>query len=76
MVKSARKCETETFGIVWRFHRFEDLAGKRVYVPILNIQKKQKQNKLAFGVKTGERTQNWLKTDKNKSDEWNIYWPK
>ena len=41
MVKSARKSETETFGIVGRFHRFEDLAGKGVYVPILNIQGKK-----------------------------------
>ena len=41
MVKSARKSETETFGIVRRFHRFEDFAGKRVYVPILNVQGKK-----------------------------------
>ena len=34
MVKSARRSETETFGIVGWFHRFEDLAGKRVYVMI------------------------------------------
>ena len=32
MVKSTQKSETETFGIVGRFHRFEDLAGKRVNV--------------------------------------------
>ena len=42
MVKSARKSETETFGIVGWFHRFEDLAGEHVYVPILNIQKKKR----------------------------------
>ena len=34
MVKSVRKSETETFEIVGRFHRFEDIVGKRVYVPI------------------------------------------
>ena len=34
MVKSARKSATETFGIVGQFYRFEDLAGKRVYVII------------------------------------------
>ena len=32
MVKSARKSETETFGIVGRFHRFEDLLGKSTCV--------------------------------------------
>ena len=65
MVKSARKSETETFGIVRRFHRFEDLLGKRVFIPILNIQKKkkQKQNKtkqknLHLGRKETELNQN------------------
>ena len=31
MVKSARKSETETFGIVGRFHRFEDVAPTSVH---------------------------------------------
>ena len=54
MVKSARKSETETFWIVGQFHRFEDLAGKRVYVPILNIQK-TKQNKTWIWGKNGQK---------------------
>ena len=60
MVKSARKSETETFGIVGRFHRSEDLAGKRVYVPILNIQKTNKQTCIwgKNGQKETELTQN------------------
>ena len=51
MVTSARKSETETFGIMGRYHRFEDLAGKRVYVIIAystyrkNQKQKQKQKK-------------------------------
>ena len=64
MVKSGRKSETETFGIVERFQRFEYLAGKRVYVSILNIQKTNKQtNKQTCiwgknGLKETELTQN------------------
>ena len=69
MVKSVRKSETETFGIVGRFHRFEDLAGKRVHVPILNIQGKKET---CIWGKNGKRRQNWLKTDKNKPDKWSI----
>ena len=45
MFKSARKSKTESFGIVGRFHRFEDLAGKRVYVLIINTHKKNPKNK-------------------------------
>ena len=79
MVKSARKSETETFGIVGRFHRFEDLAGKRVYVIIAYSTYKKKttkqtnKQKPCIWGKTGKRRQNWLKTDKNKPHEWNVY---
>ena len=64
MVKSARKSETETFVIIGRFHRFEDLAGKRVYGPILNIQKKQNKTKLK--TKNKKTKQNKNKKQKQK----------
>ena len=56
MVKSARKSETKTFGIMGQFHRFKDLAGKRVYVPILKIQKN----------KTNKQTNKQTNKNKNK----------
>ena len=82
MVKSARKCETETFGIVGQFHRFEDLAGKPVYVIIFSIQKQNKTNKQTNKNENKTKQKNpciWgkngqLKTDKNKPHEWNTYW--
>ena len=63
MVKSPRKSETETFEIVGRFHILDDLAVKRVYVPILKIQKKKntkkkKKNRVKTGKKETEWTQN------------------
>ena len=61
MAKSARKSETETLGIMGLFHRFEDLAGKRVYVILAysTYRKKQtnKQKPCIWG-KTGQRRQN------------------
>ena len=55
MVKSARISETETFGIVGRFHRFEDLKGKPVYVPVLNIQIKGKEKKKKENLHLGSK---------------------
>ena len=57
MVKSARKSETETFGIVGRFHRFEDVAPTSVHrVNMCTfLYSTYRKKKLAFGVKTGKR---------------------
>ena len=54
MAKSARKSETETLGIVGLFHRFEDLASKRVYVQ--KNKQTNKQKPCIWG-KTGKRRQ-------------------
>ena len=56
MVKSARKSETETFGSVGRFHRFEDLTGKHVYVIIGPTQHTEKANKKAKQNKNKNKT--------------------
>ena len=65
MVKSARKSETETFGIVKRFHRFEDLEGKLVYVIIAysTYRKNKKQNK-TNKQKQKQKTCIWVKQAK------------
>ena len=67
MIKSARKSETETLGIVGRFHRFEDLVGKRVYVIIGPTQhtEKTKQNK----TKTKTKKQNKTKAKQSKAKQ-------
>ena len=65
MVKSVRKSETETFGIVGRFHRFEDLAGKRVYALMLNMQEKKNKTKQNIIKKKKQKNKN-KKTNQNK----------
>ena len=59
MVKSVRKSAKETCGIVGRFHRFEDLAGKRVYVIIGPTQHTEKiKNKTKKKNRTEQNKQN------------------